>query len=168
MFSRYLDSRPRTEIWIGQKLYLTKWYLGKVFGYKVNIHRFTGPDVGRAPHNHPWDKAFSFILRGWYWERRVTGVDTAGDLVYSEGKVRWFNRLNGMDVHKVEALGTEEVWTLFFMGKRQQHWGFLAKTPAYRPMDNHVSTRFEYIPYEEMQNENQYVKDFGYFDAIRN
>lgn len=155
---KYLDSRPRTEIWIKEERYLTKWYLGRFLGLKWNLHRFDRPDFGRAVHSHPWNVAYSFILKGSYWEQVVEGVDTAGELVYTERHRKWFNKLDGMSLHRIVALTRDRVWTLFAMGERQQHWGFLSKKGT---------EYWQYVPYEEMQDASQYSLDFGYFEAIR-
>jgi hypothetical protein len=159
VIKKWLATLPRSEIYVGDTLYLTKYFVGKMFGLKWNLHKFTHPDAGRDCHSHPWDKAYSFILKGHYYEKVVTGVDTQGSLLYTERKVSWFNRLTGTTIHRVVALGTKEVWTLFGMGTRVQHWGFLHW--------NQDDTNWVHVPYERGFTDDQYVKDFGYFEAIR-
>jgi len=159
---KFLERFPHCHITIDGERYLSKYHLGRFLGLKWNIHVFHKPDAGRHVHSHPWDKAISFILKGSYTEQRTVGVDTGGELVYDIKKVRWFNKLNGMSTHKILKLHGGKVYTLFGMGNRIQHWGFL------EPMNTGDGrVRMQYIPYEERVDDSQYTEDHGYFDAIR-
>lgn len=113
--------------------YLTRILLSRLLGLKeklgvgVYLHNFHREDIDRHLHNHPWKWAVSFVLSGSYDEERLVE-----NLVHSGGwdytthvrRVRFFNRLNRNDYHKVERLDGD-VWTLFITGPRVQDWGFL-------------------------------------------
>lgn len=111
----------------GDQPYLERYYLMTLFGWRFYIHRFVASDPDRGLHDHPWPKAYSIILSGWYWEELRSG----------RRKVRWFNSLTGDTFHRVvlpEIVSeTNEgmyfhprfCWTLFFhtVGDTKA-WGF--------------------------------------------
>jgi hypothetical protein len=112
--------------------YLTRYHLIRTPFFRVFLHRIHRADKDRCPHNHPWPKAFAFVLRGGYQER-VTTLD--GDVRVSElhthlaGSVSWRAFLPGAYHRIIDVLpGT---WTLFLAGPRQntEHgvskWSFL-------------------------------------------
>lgn len=72
--------------------YLERYFVARIFGTRVYLHRFVGSDPHtRGLHDHPWKWAWSFILWGFYYEQRRTGVT----------RVSWFNRLQGDTFHRV-------------------------------------------------------------------
>lgn len=142
--------------------YLERYYLFTLLGWRFYLHRFVGSDPDRGVHDHPWRRAFSIILSGWYFEETRTGTR----------KVRWFNSLTGDTFHRVilpnrmvpcdidrrdpdQRQGRETykwvrsgppapVWTLFFHTVGDvKPWGFL------RPMmyDNGRPVAFSWKPY---------------------
>ncbi len=131
--------RPRFDISPGGKPYLIRWYLtptGKSKFAKwyrrhcpgVFLHCFLSSDPDRGWHSHPWEWAWSLILRGSYLESRPS------DGPYFVLKlVDVWNRLNPGDTnkiiigdyHKVKLL-TPKVWTLFVVGPLHGgEWSFM-------------------------------------------
>ena len=128
---------PFREISDGDTPYLERYHLFGFLGWRFYIHRFVGSDPDRGLHDHPWARAYSIILNGWYWEHTRSGVR----------KVRWFNSLVGDNFHRV-VLPTRGIikieleqghrrkyltgerepqpcWTLFFhTDKNVKPWGF--------------------------------------------
>lgn len=118
----------------GERPYLERYYVGRLFGLTFYLHRFVGSDPARGLHDHPWNRAYSLILSGWYFEETRSGMR----------KVRWFNRLTGDSFHRVVLPGIYDtsdgksgvigaprrhVWTLFWHGPYVKPWGFM------RPLD---------------------------------
>ena len=117
--------------------YLERYYVATLFGRSIYLHHFVESDPARGLHDHPWAKAFSVVLAGWYYEQTRTGLR----------KVRWFNRLSGDTFHRVilprdwstnGRLGADghkvyersdkaqSCWTLFVhSAERVKAWGFL-------------------------------------------
>jgi hypothetical protein len=114
--------------------YLTRYHLIRTPWFRVFLHRIHRPDKDRDPHNHPWPRAFAFVLRGGYLERiteldglvRRTTTNSVGD--YDEQAKPWSTEAfrPGRYHRIVDVLpGT---WTLFFAGARSRDWGFLVDT----------------------------------------
>lgn len=108
----------------GQRRYLERYYLFTLLGWQFYIHRFVGSDPDRGLHDHPWPRAFSIILSGWYFEQTRSGTR----------KVTRFNHLTGDTFHRVvlplcppeSDQACQECWTLFFhRAVRAKEWGFL-------------------------------------------
>ena len=101
-------------------VYLERYYLFTLLGWRFYLHRFVASDPDRGLHDHPWPRAFSIILAGQYWEETRSG----------RRLVRWFNSLTGDTFHRVVLphVGLYEFpcWTLFFhRSGRAKTWGFL-------------------------------------------
>lgn len=129
------DRLPMRIINDGNRPYLERYYLFSLLGWTFYIHRFVGSDPERGLHDHPWRKAYSIILSGWYWEQTRMGIR----------RVSWFNSLTGDSFHRVILPGKgwlqislddkkklqcdrEKIpcWTLFFhTTKNVKPWGFL-------------------------------------------
>lgn len=75
----------------GEHDYLERYYLFTIFGWRFYIHQFVGSDPDRGLHDHPFAKAYSLILSGWYFEQTRSGTR----------QVRWFNSLTGDTFHRV-------------------------------------------------------------------
>lgn len=125
-FSGFLAFR---EIKEDGRPYLERYYLFTLFGWRFYLHRFVGSDPARGLHDHPWRKAFSVILSGWYIE----------ETSYGQRKVCWFNWLTGDTKHRVvlpivinpssgkgEPFTVEQpCWTLFAHSVgNAKSWGF--------------------------------------------
>ena len=103
----------------GGNPYLERYYVGRIFFLTFYLHRFVGSDPDRGLHDHPWHRAYSFILAGFYDEITRAGVQ----------RIRWFNRLTGDSFHRVVLPdGMRDVWTLFCHGPYIKSWGFLRET----------------------------------------
>lgn len=122
----------------GENEYLERYYLFTFLGWRFYIHKFVGSDPDRGLHDHPFAKAYSVILSGWYWEETRYGIR----------KIKWFNSLTGDTFHRVvlnnqrkERIVWEQghrrssgeydfvqmpCWTLFFhTSENVKPWGFL-------------------------------------------
>ena len=99
----------------GDRPYLERYYVGRAFGWTFYLHRFVASDPERGLHDHPWNRAYSFVLAGKYLE--VTRMGSRW--------VRWFNCLNGESFHRVMVLDGANVWTLFCHGPYVKPWGFM-------------------------------------------
>lgn len=119
---------PFREISDGDTPYLERYYISTLFGWRFYLHRFVGSDPDRGLHDHPWSKAYSLILSGWYYEVTRSG----------ERKVRWFNSLTGDTFHRVVLPNTcdefpnfgQPCWTLFFHKAGDvKPWGFWREVP---------------------------------------
>lgn len=100
----------------GDRPYLERYYVGRLFGLTFYLHRFVASDPARGLHDHPWDRAYSIVLAGRYYEQTRSGWRL----------VRWFNRLTGDTFHRVVLMdGMPHVWTLFCHGPYTKRWGFM-------------------------------------------
>jgi hypothetical protein len=108
---------PAKVIKDGDRPYLERYYLGRAFGLVWYIHRFVASDPDRGLHDHPWRRAISLVLRGWYLEETRLGTRV----------VRWINLIGGADFHRVVLPDERAVWTLFGHSaiKHPKGWGFL-------------------------------------------
>lgn len=121
--------RPYREISEAGRPYLDRYYLCSIGKWRVYIHCFVGSDPDRGLHDHPWRKAYSLILCGWYWE--ITSYDVR--------KIRWFNALTGDSRHRVVLpAGVKRCWTLFIhTAPDEKPWGF------FRPVGKDLDPQFE-------------------------
>lgn len=133
----------------GETPYLERYYIGTLLGWRFYLHRFVGSDPDRGLHDHPWRKAYSIILSGWYWEETRSGTR----------KVKWINSLTGDTFHRVVLpweymtdipAGTvgygnraAPCWTLFFhTAGSVKPWGFLNPMTTFK--DCAVFTPYRY------------------------
>lgn len=112
----------------GDTNYLTRVKFPRLFGWRVMLHHIHRADEDRELHNHPWDRAYSFLLTGSYIEERLV-QDLLPFVIERElRKVRWFNALYKEDFHRITSIDGP-LWTLFIAGDRQDtngvDWGFL-------------------------------------------
>lgn len=96
-------------------------WLFQRFNISVRIHEILRSDLGRDPHDHPFNY-LTIILRGYYWERRY---DDRGRCIshkmHGPGSII-FRRANSW--HMLE-LHQGKVTTLFITGRKVDgHWGF--------------------------------------------
>ena len=119
--------------------YLERYYVGRLLGATVFLHRFVASDGDREVHDHPWRWSFAWVLTGGYREERLRHLDPEQGWVsvlrrVGAGRI---NVLRASSFHRV--LDPEpETWTLFVHGARIKQWGFLEPVPqgagaAYRP-----------------------------------
>ncbi len=117
----------------GTTKYMTRVKFPRVFGRRVMLHRIWRADLDRELHNHPWTKAFSFIITGSYIEERLAHPAMAWiswwGIEKETYRVNWFNSLFKEDFHKITEI-EEPLWTFFIHGERKLdkngvEWGFL-------------------------------------------
>lgn len=141
----------------GDRPYLERYYVGRLFGWTFYLHRFVASDPARGLHDHPWDRAWSLILSGWYFEETRAGLR----------KVRWFNRLTGDTFHRVvlpceldgkryenETCSTHKAvpcWTLFAHGPYTKRWGFLKLIDILNP--RHGDQVYMWVPHAYQTDE---------------
>ncbi len=98
------------------RTYLTRFILFRTPWFGVQIHAIHLPDTGRALHNHP--RAFvSVVLRGGYSEQtrtRFVMLRRAGSI----------HKMGIDGFHRIRRLLRSPTWTLVFVGRLQQEWGF--------------------------------------------
>lgn len=144
MMERFLiwltDRLPARLIQDNGVNYMIRFYLFTLFGRRFYIHKFLASDPDRGIHNHPWRKAWSFILLRWYFEELRGLTSEKGRRVR---KVRWFNTLVADTSHRVILPSDEPVWTLFVhtVGDVQE-WGFFER--AMLPGATEIYTPFQY------------------------
>jgi 8-oxo-dGTP diphosphatase len=103
------------------------------------IHHFVNSDPDRGYHDHPWNKALSFILCGRYEERILDLTNKKEFTTYK--RERWnFNYLRGEGTfHRVMIGEKEDAWTLFAFGRRRKIWGMIGLDGQYKQMSQTVS-----------------------------
>lgn len=120
--------------------YMTRYYLFSTrflekyipsLSYRIVIHNMHQSDSDFL-HNHPWC-FYSRILEGGYWEC-VEGQEGTEIKIWRDAKTGWryadadfYHRLELDPPTAYEKSGSNDTWTIFIMGPRQQEWGF--KTP---------------------------------------
>lgn len=104
----------------------------------IRIHHIRLPDVDRDLHDHPWN-ARTIILRGWYTEE-------LDGLIHSQFRGPGYTgRLLFGQYHRIEAINTDGVYTLFFTWKLQGVWGF--------KVNGQKVPHYEYLGREKQQQE---------------
>jgi hypothetical protein len=87
-------------------LFLTRWVT-------IYLNVILTPDHDTRLHTHPWKRAYSLKLWGWYWEQLSTGFRIPGRL----------SRIPKS--HRIVSLSEAAVWTLFIGLGPKRPWGFL-------------------------------------------
>lgn len=112
--------------------YLERYFVCRVLGLTVYLHRFVGCDGDNEVHNHPWN-SIAVCLVGGYLEERVTGIcilqgwRNVNRRIFP-GRV---NRIRANDFHRIKST-KPETWTLFIHGRTRLGWGFLHRNLAAR------------------------------------
>lgn len=107
----------------GTEEYLERFYLLKIFGRSLYLHRFWRSDLDGL-HDHPWPWA-RIVLTGGYYEEGFDGKHTwcgPGHFVYRDAQT----------LHRVklcESRAPGATWTLFAHGRRCRDWGFVDNEP---------------------------------------
>lgn len=127
---------PCRLIMVNGDPYLERYYVGKLFGATLYLHRFVSSDSERHLHNHPWKRGFSIMLAGAYFEEYVVDLCSSAPngCLTETNKIEWYNSVNGNHFHRISA-AEPGTWTLFGHGKRQRirvgatsmakGWGFI-------------------------------------------
>jgi len=118
-----MDMEKRTITRKDDEPYLTRYYLFRKpvkWMPSLYLHCFHASDEDPELHNHPWDNSFSIILSGSYREEYRDKLGMVRSRVVKPGM---FNFVSADKFHRID-LETEEVYTLFFSGRKTQGWGF--------------------------------------------
>ncbi len=117
---------PCRLIYVNNKPYLERYFLGNILGITLYLHRFVSADTEREVHDHPWAWAFALVLTGGYKEERVAHLDMMSG---------WSSKMRNMFCGRINILGPSvfhrigsakrETYTLFVHGPRIKQWGFL-------------------------------------------
>ncbi|MCB1875406.1 MAG: hypothetical protein KDH88_05470 [Chromatiales bacterium] len=102
--------------------YLERYYLFRLGGWTVYLHRFVASDPDRGLHDHPWSRAFGVLLSGGYRELRLGPQNQIRERRLGPGR---FNLVKGEDFHRILLSPGERAWTLFAHGPRTKGWGFM-------------------------------------------
>lgn len=92
-----------------------RWFFPGIY-----LHFFFKGDQDRDLHNHPWN-AYTLVLSGGYSEEYLTLGNAMARRDVRAGQI---NQITNKHFHRVD-LFEKGCWTLFFVGKRTQSWGFL-------------------------------------------
>lgn len=119
--------RPARVIAIDGDPYLVRYYVGRLLGVTVYLHRFIRNDSERAVHDHPW-RALALVLTGSYTEWRLRWLCPEGGIVCRRRRVSpgrpsilWLR-----SAHRIATVAPN-TWTLFVHGPRRKSWGFYAQ-----------------------------------------
>lgn len=104
---------------ISRRENLDRYYLLKLFGFAVFLHRIHHDEKPGIFHTHPWN-GFSIIF-GSYKEQYLT--EEGVTRLFTR---RWFNVVKATIPHRVEV--AQPVWTLFFHGRKCNSWQVIDKT----------------------------------------
>ena len=108
----------------GKIPYLVRYYLflkeRKNFPFNITLHKVLVSDEP-VLHDHTWSWG-AIILKGGYWEHTPQGKFWRGP-----GHIRF---RTAKDLHWLELAKDSEgnnipCWSIFFMGKKAQSWGFV-------------------------------------------
>ena len=104
--------------------YLIRYYLflrdRKKFPFNITLHKILVSDLDDL-HDHPWNYA-TLILKGGYYEHTPEGKFWRGP--------GHFRTCKASSLHRLELAKDKEgnelpCWSLFYMGQKQQEWGFI-------------------------------------------
>lgn len=93
---------------------LDRFYILKLFGYGVFIHKIHDSDPFNVFHSHTWN-GISFIL-GSYLEQYLISPGARSPF----HRRKWFNRIRSTDFHRTEV--DKPIWTLFIHGPKCNKW----------------------------------------------
>lgn len=99
--------------------YLWRWHIVKTRWGGLYLHHFLKGDNDPDPHDHPWP-FWTFILKGGYTD------ETHYKHTVSYQKCKPFRLYHRPPTHIHRVLLPEgmKAWTLVFLGKKVQEWGF--------------------------------------------
>lgn len=96
---------------------IDRYYILKLFGYGIFLHKIHHSDPSGIFHNHPWN-GISFFL-GDYWESKYD--PEKGFLTVD--RISFFNRIRAKDYHRI--IINSPIWTLFFHGPKINEWSVI-------------------------------------------
>lgn len=113
---RMTAGKPMRIIEINGEPYLERYYMGRLFGRQIWLHRFLRNDGERHVHCHPWS-ALSIILTGEYWEE-VPGHNEDLSLPdYLHRPAPCLNWIPAEKRHRIASVNPD-TWSLMIVGKR--------------------------------------------------
>jgi hypothetical protein len=104
--------------------YMRRWWLREHGDHVPNrwwscrVHQILRSDDDRAFHDHPWNY-MTIILNGGYTEHTPDGFKW-----YGPGSILFRSYQHR---HRLVIPPGRECWTLFFMGRWRQTWGFFTE-----------------------------------------
>ena len=103
----------------GDKVYLRRINLFRIFGYTARIHQILLPDDDRCQHDHPWG-FWRLVLWNSYWE------ETEDGLVHVKP---WRLTFHATDFrHRIKKLNNNRpVWSFVLSYPKTNEWGFFTK-----------------------------------------
>lgn len=117
-------------------LYLRRYTLLSVFGFKLMVHYIRRPDYAEHLHDHPW-RFWTLILKGGYKEKTPDGVHT---------RKPWRIYFHGIGFqHHITELLDGPAWTLVFRGRRIREWGFITEC-GWKHWQHYVDKIYNYLP----------------------
>ena len=110
------------------KVDLRRWRLIQTPRFALYLHKINLPDRDRPMHDHPFN-FWSFILKGGYSERlaitREVEQFTDPTIEYRRWPPMSFHKMPVGMCHNIDVLHATPTWSLVFVGRRQQDWGFI-------------------------------------------
>ena len=104
---------------------LDRFYLIKLFGFGVFLHRIHHSDPPRTFHSHPWNGVS--LIFGNYWEEFADEArpNKDGSCVFGakHHPRKWFNRVKANRHHRTVV--DKPTWTLFFHGRKCNQWSVI-------------------------------------------
>ncbi len=97
--------------------YMKRWILFRKNKFcNIYLHKICRSDDDRAYHNHPFPSA-SIMIEGSYIEKTPKGTRKFSTPCFILRESNYF--------HKLIIESGKPCWTIFFVGWREQPWGFL-------------------------------------------
>jgi hypothetical protein len=104
--------------------YLIRFYVflkdRKNFPFNITLHKVLKSDEPTL-HDHPWNYS-TLILKGGYYENTPEGRFWRGP---GHFRFRKASDLHWLELPRDENGNEIPCWSLFYMGKKAQEWGFL-------------------------------------------
>ena len=126
------------------KEYLVRYYLflkdRKNFPFNITLHKIMMSDEP-VLHNHPWNWG-ALIIKGGYWEHTPEGKKWKGP---GSLRFRKADDLHYLELDKDKDGNEIPCWSLFYMGKKSDNWGFL--------VDGKVVDNEQYLKNRKQVNE---------------
>ena len=150
---------PCRLIHSGDRRYLERYYLGRLFGLTFHLHRFVAADGDRALHDHPWRRCIGLCLAGGYREKRLRWLDPEKGLDCIVRRIRpgSINRIGAATFHQILEV-EPETWTLFMHTRKIKQWGFIERVD--RTTENGATCiRPEYFSDRDVSSHRHWWKD---------
>lgn len=119
MFTKILDYLFK----VSKRDNLNRYYIFKLFGFGLFIHRIHHDEEKDVFHNHPWN-GISLIFGSYTEERFKKQRGTINIYKLVKKTCRFFNIIKAEEHHRVE-LPKGPVWTIFLHGRRKNHWSVI-------------------------------------------